>query len=497
MTNTHEPEIASVKDASSAENQISYKIGDWVLYTHSNQLLGYGRAVELEYRLTSLMVFLLNNKDRILSKNEILKAVWPKKVVNDDSVAVAISQLRKALDDNPRTPTYIKTIPGVGYQFIWQSNEDLSVANAAPSAITLPRMSQRVYLISVLLIALVSIGLFYVKFNAEHPKATASELELMPSSETYQKAEKYLAGEDVEKTRQSVKLFRDIIGHSPNSPESAPAYLGLAEAKMKLVGDQVFQTDNYLEISGILQRSLELDPKLARAHLWLGDLIFGHERNIVEAERHFKTSVELAPKDALVRDRYAHFLVIHKRFAEAREQINAVRRINPLSFPMTNMVWFYLLQGNNELAARELERIESTEEGDKYFKIAAQNVYYNAGDEKKTYENMQWFFKQANFSAEKIARLDAEFSRGGLAAVYQWLLDTKEAADIGQYTPPISWARYAVGAGQKQLAIDYLAQAFEKKQPHVECAAADPRYAPLYKEQGFQLLMNKFSSPIK
>src|SRR5690606_40402488 len=53
-----------------------------------------------------------------VKKNTLIERVWSGRVVVDDVLSVAISQLRKALKDNARAPTYIKTIPGEGYQFI-------------------------------------------------------------------------------------------------------------------------------------------------------------------------------------------------------------------------------------------------------------------------------------------------------------------------------------------------------------------------------------------
>ena len=109
---------------------------------------------------------------------------------------------------------------------------------------------------------------------------------------------------------------------------------------------------------------------------------------------------------------------------------------------------------------------------------------------------MQWFFNEAGFEEQKIARLNQAFAEGGLSAVYKWLLDNKETADVGQYTPPISWARYAVASGQEKLALDYLEQALEKHQAHSNCTVADPRYAPLHDDPRFKTLMGKFSFPL-
>jgi len=302
-----------------------------------------------------------------------------------------------------------------------------------------------------------------------------------------------LASFNPDDLRMSVKLFKQEV---EKNPAHGQAYLGLAEAKIKLLKEQVSDSDSYAEIVALLHKSLELDTAQARAHMWLGELMFAHGDNLLEVDGHFNAGIAAAPKDDELRYRYAHYLLIQKRFAHARVQINAARTINPLNYSMANMVWFYLLAGDNERALQELNRIESTEGGDRAFRVAQQNVYYSLGNEQKTYENMQWFFKEAGFGQQKIARLNQAFVEGGLAAVYKWLLDNKETADLGQYTPPIAWARYAVATGQKKLALDYLEQAFAEHQAHSNCTLVDPRYAPLHDDARFQTLMGKFTFPV-
>jgi DNA-binding winged helix-turn-helix (wHTH) protein len=104
-----------------------YFLGDWTLCVRTNALARGETRVELENRLVLLLVFFIEHQGEVLGKECILKTIWQGKVVNDDSLAVAISHLRKALGDNSRSPDYIKTIPGVGYQLI-------AKAGVAPSA---------------------------------------------------------------------------------------------------------------------------------------------------------------------------------------------------------------------------------------------------------------------------------------------------------------------------------------------------------------------------
>ena len=114
---------------------IRYRIGnDSILNTHANSISVGDKLIELEHRLVLLLIYFIHHKGEVLSKEQLLKTIWQGKVVNDDSLSVAVSHIRKALGDNPRAPQFIKTIPGVGYQFIGDAEALEETASLASTA---------------------------------------------------------------------------------------------------------------------------------------------------------------------------------------------------------------------------------------------------------------------------------------------------------------------------------------------------------------------------
>lgn len=69
----------------------------------------------LEYRL--LLVF-LNNRGRVLTRNQLLEAIWDiaGDFVNDNTLTVYIKRLREKIENEPQNPTVIKTVRGMGYK---------------------------------------------------------------------------------------------------------------------------------------------------------------------------------------------------------------------------------------------------------------------------------------------------------------------------------------------------------------------------------------------
>ena len=78
----------------------------------------------LEPKSFRLLLFLVENSGRVLPKDEIISSVWPDIAVSDNSLTRAITQVRKALDDDPKAPRYIETVPTVGYRFIGDCKEE-------------------------------------------------------------------------------------------------------------------------------------------------------------------------------------------------------------------------------------------------------------------------------------------------------------------------------------------------------------------------------------
>src|SRR4051794_37188883 len=76
-----------------------------------NARLVRGRApVALTPKAFDVLHYLASRPDRLVTKEELLSAVWPDVVVSDASVKVCVREIRKALDDGPKTPRYIETV---------------------------------------------------------------------------------------------------------------------------------------------------------------------------------------------------------------------------------------------------------------------------------------------------------------------------------------------------------------------------------------------------
>jgi len=98
----------------------SYRFGEFELNLDAQQLRKNGAAVRLERRPFALLVMLLRNHDRLVSREEIISALWPGNVIIDfdSGLNTLVRKVRNVLGDTPDEPRYVETLPGRGYRFI-------------------------------------------------------------------------------------------------------------------------------------------------------------------------------------------------------------------------------------------------------------------------------------------------------------------------------------------------------------------------------------------
>jgi len=447
------------------------QLGQWLFEPHSNLLRQGNREHLLEPRLSNLLAQLARHPGQPQGKDELLEALWPGKVVNEDSLMVAVSQLRKALGDNPRRPTYIKTLPGTGYQLI----APCQPLEARPSRIRRWKLPAA---ISALALAGLSIWLTFSpgRESAAEPAATL------------QQARAALRGNDSDAWRGAIDPLREHLG---KAPEDAAAYALLAEIKMRLLGEQVTAAAHFDELHALLHRALALDETDWRAQLLMADLLFWQGREPRDVERHYRRSLALAPQRGRVHFQFAQWLLARGRFAEARAQIEELRRLEPLSYPVPSVAWILYMQGRYDEAWEELARIADTEPGRRDYHSSAYKLYTALGEEDTAFAHLRWLMRDAEIAEERRQQAGEVFRRGGLAAVDAWLLASRETADLGQYQPPLSWARYALGAGDLEAAVEFLEQAYGERLFPLLWLAVDPKYAPLHGNPRFAALLRR------
>src|SRR6476661_9351392 len=96
----------------------SYRFGPFVVDATAYRVSRDGLPLEVTPKLLDLLLHLIEHAGELVTKEQLLDALWPGANVTDNALAQAVSELRQALGDNAATPQFIKTVARRGYRFI-------------------------------------------------------------------------------------------------------------------------------------------------------------------------------------------------------------------------------------------------------------------------------------------------------------------------------------------------------------------------------------------
>jgi DNA-binding winged helix-turn-helix (wHTH) protein len=97
---------------------VFFEFKGYIFDPKSGELSLGEKTVELDMKISKLLTFFIENQGKVVTRDEILDEVWCESIVSDTTLNWSISQLRKALDDDPKAPQFIKTLPKKGYVFL-------------------------------------------------------------------------------------------------------------------------------------------------------------------------------------------------------------------------------------------------------------------------------------------------------------------------------------------------------------------------------------------
>jgi DNA-binding winged helix-turn-helix (wHTH) protein/Flp pilus assembly protein TadD len=240
-----------------------------------------GQAVALVPKAFDTLAFLVQHRDRVVTKDEVMQAVWPDTFVEEANLTQNISVVRKALGESPKDHRFIVTVPGRGYRFAAEVHEPLPV----------------------------------------HESSQACQL--------YLKGRHFLNKRLTPSLHQAITCFRQSTDEDPTY---APAWVGLADAYalLSLYGASM-PRDVFPKSKAAAETALRLDPAMAEAHNSLGVVELFYEWHWAGAEQALTRAIELNPAYGDAHQRYGILMTARGRFAEAKAALQRAQEADPLS----------------------------------------------------------------------------------------------------------------------------------------------------------------------
>lgn len=286
----------------------AFEFGDWRVEPARGVIapLAGGTAQRLEPQLMDLLLLFAGSGGRVLSKDDIVEAVWGGRTIGDDTLAGALSRLRRALGERSER-RYIETIPKRGYRLV----EDAAASGNSVSS----------------------------RAEADAPPAKAAALVAQGRAALQSPFAASLA--------QARLYFEAAVAEAP---AWAPAHTGLADG---LIAQHLAGQGGGLVAAAKASAHAAVGLDATFAHAWssLGLAILLAERTFAPADEALRRAIALDPQIASARRHRAFAFAATGRFAEAEREARRAVELEPLSLAARGVLLQILITGRRHRPA--------------------------------------------------------------------------------------------------------------------------------------------------
>jgi DNA-binding winged helix-turn-helix (wHTH) protein/Flp pilus assembly protein TadD len=303
---------------------IAYRFGRFRLVLSGRILELDGERIPLTPKVVDTLLVLLENANQVVTKEQLMQAVWPDVTVVESGLTRNISTLRKALEAGLDDGFYLETIPRRGYRFlvdVQQEREGTALPDPPPAARTVGRRSEVwIWLLGGTVTVTMSLLTIANVQKAEPPISTDPALRI---------GEHLLYKLAPHETRQASEHFERAIA---NKPDSAAAHAGLS---ISLLYQAMLGMESLAAVmpraEGEAATALRLDPRLSLAQHASASVAMIRDWSFTKAEAGFRRALELDSGSVQSRMGYAQLKVAMGDLKGARRLSEEALRMDPAS----------------------------------------------------------------------------------------------------------------------------------------------------------------------
>src|SRR5215813_6039861 len=112
------------------DDAVQFHFSDHVLDVKLRELTRGGESVAVEPQVFDLLVHLIENRNRVVSKDDLIEAVWDGRIVSESTLTSRINAARRAVGDSGKDQAVIRTISRKGFRFVGDVNVPAIAAKA-------------------------------------------------------------------------------------------------------------------------------------------------------------------------------------------------------------------------------------------------------------------------------------------------------------------------------------------------------------------------------
>ena len=418
------------------------------------QLHRDGSAVPLTSKAFELLRVLIERRDEIVSKDDLIAAVWPRRVVEENNLTQAVAALRRAFGIGAHDRDFILTVPGRGYRFVAELQDEdrhpLAFAAMAP-------------------------------FEGGDPAAAARAL---------LHAQFRLQQRDLSAPRAFLEAIR-------LDPACARAYTGLATAYLFLAHQDAAPAEVFPLARAASLQALKIAPDSAEVRMARGRVLQLVEWDWPGAEAELRRAIAIAPDLAEAHFSLAHVLVTTGRFDAGLAAAQRARELEPLS-PHVNALegGFLGAAGQPALARRSIERALALEPDFHVALLVRGGLALDAGDAAGAVADLERAAAgPPGHGSVMLASLAQAHVANGQRERAQGLLQLLQAQQREAYVPAVNLAAIHLALGDADAALDQLERAFEARDIRMVFLGIDARWNPLRASPRFLALVRALGLP--
>ena len=346
---------------------MEYLFGDFTLDLARHELRRGSEPVDVEPQVFDLLVYLVQNRHRVVSKDDLLANIWGGRIVSDSTLISRISAVRKAIGDNGDSQNLVRTLPRKGFRFVGDVREQsdapepirrdavpvdeparlplASVADRARRPVTTRKVGWIVAAGLTAALAIVLVDPFARPSST--PTQTGVDETAAIDPEAYQDflranalvyQRRASGGRSAsEGLAEAIKLLEPVVARHP---DFGPGWARLALAYLQLpayeqranhasVAERRRDADEWLtKAKAAAERAIALDPGDPEGYSALGKVL-AHRGNLVEAEDVLSKAKALDPFAPETLQAYGNLLGAVARTEEALEIKQALLKMEP------------------------------------------------------------------------------------------------------------------------------------------------------------------------
>src|SRR5262249_41701018 len=113
---------------------VEFRFAEFEIDLEQQELRRSGQVIAIEPQVFDLLVYLVGNRHRIVSKDELIEAVWQGRIISDAALSSRVSAARRAIGDNGEDQRLIRTLHKRGFRFVGAIEDDDAAVPGEPAA---------------------------------------------------------------------------------------------------------------------------------------------------------------------------------------------------------------------------------------------------------------------------------------------------------------------------------------------------------------------------